>query len=116
MGSLKEHIGCGCLVLDPALVVTGHVVPARLKLVVHGPHEMALHRTVENGDRALAEAHDISLTVVVRVNSTGARFDESVVIRVGTLTKWAKPISCPVEVNAMLWHVRLRAVDALAWP
>ena len=54
--SLVDGLG---LVLDPALVVGGDVVPSWLELVANSPHEVSLDSPVVDIESTLAETHDI---------------------------------------------------------
>lgn len=61
---MEVNLGSRSLVLDPALIVGVNVTPSRLKLVAHGPHEVALNIVVENVHSALSKAHDLVISVV----------------------------------------------------
>ena len=60
LGDFDGNLG---LVLDPASIVRGDVVPSWFELVTHSPHEVALDGPVEDVHDALTKAHDVVVSV-----------------------------------------------------
>ena len=75
--SLSE--GNALVTLDPALVVGGDVLPSGLELVADRPEELALNSPVEDVQAALAEAHDLVVSVPGRVDGACAVLDLSLI-------------------------------------
>ena len=110
---MEDDFGGGGLVLDPALVVGVDVVPARLELVFHGPHEVGLDCSVEDVKSALAKAHDLVLSVEVRVDGARTLTNGGVIAVEARAAVRARLGSSAIEVGALSWEVSLGALDAL---
>ena len=100
-------LGKGGLVLDPALVVGGDVVPSVLKLVAHGPHEVTLDSSVEDFEGALAKSHHVVVAVEVGVDGALAVLDDGVVAAqtLATGAVGAVNLSSAVKVDSLLSKV-----------
>lgn len=101
-------------VFDPALVIGSNVVPAILKLVAHSPHEMCLNSVVEDTEGALAERLHVILRVVIGVNRAHALLDKGEIAQGLALeTEGAHLVDSTVEIDTVLGHISLRALNAL---
>jgi len=117
VSSLNKNLGLGYvgwLVLDPAHVIRFDVVPARLKLVTHGPHEVSLDLLVEDIESALTKSHDLIIGVEVRVDGAHTLLDGGVIAVQARAAVRAGASCGAIEVGTLGRQVGLGALDALA--
>ena len=75
---MNNLLGAGVLV-DPALIVGGDIVPSVFELVADGPHEVALNVSVEDVHDAATEAGNLGVVIEGRVNGAFSLLDGGVV-------------------------------------
>ena len=75
---MNNLLGAGVLV-DPALIVGGDIVPSVFELVADSPHEVALNVSVEDVHDAATEAGNLGVVIEGRVNGAFSLLDGGVV-------------------------------------